>query len=294
MRGTFRFYENGRLVGEQQNLITAAGKRAILSFLAGWQGNFASAIAVGSGQTAANTTDTGLELEWSRTPIIVISPDFINTTLVYKARLETMESGKIYEAGVVSDVAADANYRSRMITGFDSTIENWNAGAFTTSNARIGTEALRVTAATGVSTLARNLDTPIDLSGYSNIDKFAFAYNNGNISASNVLVRFYTDDSNYFTRTIAAPGAAGYKIEKFSKSDFVATGSPNWGNITSTAVGVTGSGGTATIDFDMIRIDDKDTYVDNNVLVTRTVLGSPITKSPGLPLDIEYTLDITI
>ena len=54
-----------------------------------------------------------------------------------------------------------------------------------------------------------------------------------------------------------------------------------------------GAGGTSQIDFDMIRVDDKDSLSDNNVLISRTV-PTPVAKTAGLPLDIEYSLDITL
>lgn len=294
MRGVYRFYQGGRQIGEAENLITTDGKRLIQQYLAGYRGNIASQIAVGAFNTAANVADKELAFEWARTPILSTSPDYTNTLIVYKGRFEAVTAGIVYEAGLWSPDDTVGEYGSKMLLDFDSTNDVWTAGAFSTNVARIGIDSLRLSPTASTSTTAQRMDTNLDLSGYSNTDEFKLTYNVSSAFTSSVQLRFYVDASNYYTYTINTP-TAGYKLQKFYKTDLVATGSPTYSGITYVGVIVTATaGGQTFVDFDGLRIEDKDSYTDTNILVSRAVPASPITMAAGIPMDIEYTLDVTL
>jgi hypothetical protein len=294
MRGTYKYYQGGRQVGQAENLITNDGKRLIMQYLANYRANLATHIGVGAFNTAANVTDKELAFEWAKTPIISTSPDYTNTLLVFKGRFEAPVTGIVYESGLWSPDDAVGEYTSKMLLDFDSSNDTWTAGAFVTTTARVGVDSLRLTPALSTTTTAQNLDAVFDLSGYSNADEFKLAYNVNNAFTASVQIRFYADASNYFTYTINTP-TAGYKVQKFYKSDFVATGTPSWANITFVGVLTTATaGGAASVDFDGLRIDDKDTFTDTNILISRAVPASPVTMIPNVPMDIEYTLDVTL
>jgi hypothetical protein len=295
LKGIYRFYQDGELIHEEENLITTLGKAAILRYLAGYTGHFGRSIRLGVGATAANANDLTMNFESVQAPITLISPDYTNTWLVFKARLDDTVSGSFYEAGLANYYTEEGEqFGSALMLTFDNTIENWSAGTYNTAaGPRLGTANLRLAPATSTTTTA-TLDTFIDMSGYSNTDDLKLAYRNNNANAASVFIRFYTDASNYFTYTVNSP-AVNYNIATFNKGNFTATGSPSWGNITQVAVSATaGAGGAASIDFDGFRIDDKDTYNNVETLVSRTVLGTPVTKAAGVPLDVEYTLDLTL
>jgi hypothetical protein len=134
----------------------------------------------------------------------------------------------------------------------------------------------------------------LDLSGYSALDEFRLAYNVNSVFVATAKVILHTDDSNYFTYTITAPGA-GYALTAFHKSDCTITGTPSWANITSVDVQVTStSGGSGSIDFDGLRMEDKDLNSEQYVFVSRAVPATPIVKLAGSPLDFEYSLDVTL
>ena len=294
MRGVYRFYQGGELIGESENIITTAGKTIIMQYLAGYIGKFADSMAVGLFNTAAAATDTLLYAEWERTPVLTVTPDYANTLLVFKGRLPEASSGWIYEAGLFSPNNIDNEYSSRVLVEFDSTKETWSAGTFTTGNVRLGADTLRMNPGASATLVANLSNIFLDLSGYSDVDEFRVAYNVANTNSTNVSVRFYTDASNYYSATVATNPTTGYKVTTVAKSAFAATGTPSWANITMVGISVTsGAGGTSQIDFDMIRVDDKDSLSDNNVLISRTV-PTPVAKTAGLPLDIEYSLDITL
>ena len=67
-----------------------------------------------------------------------------------------------------------------------------------------------------------------------------------------------------------------------------ATQNPDWSNITAVHFLVESSAATATVYLDGLRIDDVDTVNPDFALVSRSVLASPITKSIGTELEVEY------
>ena len=293
MKGVYRFIENGKEIAVVENLITTAGKRAVMQYLAGLRSGLASHIAVGSVNNAAALTDTELAFEFARGEVTSVSPDYTNTLLVYKARLDENAAGQIYEAGLWSTTDSGSEYVSKLLLDFDSNTDTWSTGTFVTGS-RIGADMLRLAPATSATVTANRTETYFDLSGYSNNDEFRMTYNVGNANTASVALRFYTDASNYYTYTISNP-TSGYKYATFTKAGFIATGTPSWANITYASVSATANAsGAAQVDFDGVRIEDKDTYTDNNILISRAVPGSPITKTAGLPMDIEYSIDVTL
>jgi hypothetical protein len=295
VKGTYRFYQNGELVGESENIITDAGKTAILRYLAGYSGHFGRSIRLGIGSTAAAAGNTALEFEVLAVPVYLITPDYTNTLLVFKGRLEDATQAVIYEAGLSTSVPDLSNFLgSRQILGFDSSFDNFTVGTWNTTGPRWGADNLRVTANTSTTATAVQSDVQVDLSGYSDLDVFKVAASANNANAASIFVRFYTDASNYYTATINTPGS-GFKVSSVTKGSFVATGVPSWANITQVAVGATANAtGQVIVDFEGVRIEDVDTFTESDILVSRTVLGTQITKSAGVPLDIEYTLDLTL
>jgi hypothetical protein len=138
-------------------------------------------------------------------------------------------------------------------------------------------------------------DVNIDLSGYSAADKFVFAFNTNNNFASSIRVRFMTDSANYYDFTLSSISTTGYKIVEATKASAVATGTPNWGNITEVRVTTFATaGGAASVDFDGIRIEDVDTVNPDYVLVARKVLTTNFLKERGKLQDVEFSLDVNL
>lgn len=293
MKGTYKFYQNGEYVGGGENVITTEGKRVIMSYLSGDRNRLADGIAVGAFNTAATAADTELALEWARAPITSVSPDYVNTLLIFKARFDSQTAGAIYEAGLWLEDNNITDYPSKILLDFDSGRDTWSGGAFQTSGARVGENLLRLAPGTSA-TVTAAMDVAFDLSGYSTADTFKLGF----ISTTNVasmFVRFHTDASNYFTYTITSPGS-GYKNQTFNKTNFTTTGSPNWATITSVTLSATSSGaGSSTVDFDLLRIEDRDLNTNaDRVLVSRFIPAVFIQMLPNVPMDVEYTLDVTL
>ena len=65
-------------------------------------------------------------------------------------------------------------------------------------------------------------------------------------------------------------------------------------SITRVSVGVKAKSlGSSTVLMDGLRINDEDSFRSDYGLISRSVLSSPITKSLGRQMDIEYRLGLT-
>jgi hypothetical protein len=295
IKGEYRFYEQGELIGVHQNTITTVGKQQILRILCGLSGVFGESFAFGTGSTASAVGDTNLEFETTRANVDLRSPDYVNGRVTFKGSLPATFAGGIYEVGMWT--APEQNNSpgvSRMVLSFDPVFETYSAGSYATTNARFGAEALLISATASQTVAASLLNLLLDFSVYSNNDIFKLAYYKRDNNVSSIRIRFKTDASNYYTVTLSGLAAGtGYRISSFTKANAVATGTPNWTNIVEIEVAViAGAGGTAAIDFDGLRVNDLDSFTGQMMLISRSVLSSPITKSAGLPLDVEYSLKV--
>lgn len=277
-------------------MITTEGKLHIKRYQAKQVAAIAQSIAYGIGTTTENANDIGLSFEVGRVDVNLTAFDFAEDRLVFKGVLPVEWAGVIQEVGVWSLKVNDqaGNYGSRLLAHFDVS-ETWSAGTFTANNARVGGTTLRLAPAASTTATATTSNINLDLSGYSAVDTFKLAYFSNNAFTSAVAVRFYTDASNYYTLTTNPGVNPGYFNTSFVKSAAVATGTPRWSNITSIEARVTATaGGAASVDFDALRLDDTDPSNPDYVLVARKVLSTPITKIAGRPLEIEYSLGVTV
>lgn len=291
MIGKYTFYYDGKVIGESTNLITTAGKRSILEFLAGYTSRLVGTIAVGVGTTAANIADTELEFEISRQPVTNTGVNYASNGVVIRAQLPATEAMIIREVGARTSGLDVINTGSQVIMDFNDAVDVWSSGTWVATNSRIGS-ALRVSASVSSNTTSTLSGLTLDLSGYASTDKFKFAHFAGS-NVSSIVYTFLTDDTNYYSYTVSSPTANTYAVVSALKSAFTATGSPSWANITKVSVRVNATaGGAATVDFDGIRVEDVGANREESVLVSRSVLVSPITKQIGLPLDIEYMVTI--
>jgi hypothetical protein len=277
-------------------MITTKGKLHIKRYLAHQVGDIARSISVGAGPVAENVAHTALQFEMGRADITLVSFDYVNNKIVFKASIPQDISGKIYEVAIWSQTQSTSagEFTSKLLSSFDSAGEVWSTGTFQTANARLGVDALRLAPATSGTATSALTNLFIDLSGNSGADMFSVAYYNSNANAANFKVRFKTDASNYYTITVTSP-ATGYQISTVAKSAATVTGTPSWANITSIEVEVVaGAGGAASFDFDGLRIEDTDTIDPNYVMVARELLGAPVTKVAGRVMDIEFALPVTV
>lgn len=277
-------------------MITTNGKLQIKRYMAHQVPDIAKSISVGIGAISESVAHTALQFEIGRADIKLISYDYVNNKLVFKASIPQELSGKIYEIGLWSQAMSTAagEYHSRLLTTFDSASEVWSAGTYQTANARVGIDSLRFTPSASATVSAILNDVFIDFSGNSGADTFNVAYYNSNANVANFKIRFKNDASNYYTITVTSP-ATGYQISTVAKSAATVTGTPSWATIAAIEVEVVaGAGGSASIDFDGVRVEDTDTLDPSYVMVARELLVSPVTKVAGRVQDIEFSIPVTV
>lgn len=287
LKGTYEIYEGDELIATIPNVICTGAKEAILKYLARRESNWAGTIAVGVGDTAAVSGDTLLEFEigWA-TPFEYVA-DLDNSEVVASARFESGTVGKIYELGVYSlgTPVAQNNF-----IDLDPNVLTATNGTAETTNHRIGSNGLLITANPSTTTTC-NLDGVfLDFSDLSFQDDIVFSYF-ADANVTSVEIRFISSAGKYLSYTFTP--VAGYNIEKFARGDLVATG----GATISDPVGdidiLVTAGGTQT-NFTADAISVVNIFSDNITrLVSRTVLGTPITKGTA-PLTIKYRIEFAI
>jgi hypothetical protein len=297
MRGIYRFYQNGNLVSESENLLTTEGKRLILRYLAGQSPSLGGAIGLGVSSVAATVNDVVLGFEIERVAVNLKNADYTNNLVLFKGTIDQDAAFSIYEAGLWSTVSNDLSgeFDSRLITTFDTDLEAWtNVTVDTTAN-RTGPDAVKVSAAISSTTQAR-LDVDMDLSGYSANDTFYLAFSKPNNNISTIKLIFedtVSGGSISLTKTVSAL-PTGYNTLAFRKGDFTSSGTISWDNITRFGFDVTAGGTAGYVILDGLRVEDLDTPNQDFVLVSHTVLVSPLAKTSTAPMDVEYALDFNV
>jgi hypothetical protein len=277
-------------------MITAKGRTFIKRYLAGQAGTVAGALSVGIGATAATLNDTRMQFEFARVPVEVIDYDFVNDQLIFKGTLDEEVGGKIYEVGLwTSEVnAAAGNQESKLITSFDSETEDWTNETFDSAVTRIGADSLKHTPAASASSSSVLTGITLDLVDYSSLDTFILAYNVDNSNTSSVKVRLRTNSSNYYEFTVSTP-TTGYKFASWQKGTATVVGTPSWADINEVEIVTTAtSGGSASVEYDGLRIEDVDSVAPEYGLIARFIPSVPVTKAEGIVQDIEYALPVSI
>jgi hypothetical protein len=311
IHGEYVFLQDGIEIGRSKNILTKYGKRYITEYLAGQSTNPLKDIAIGISTTAATVNDTQLGFEFYKSRVTLSSPDIQTSALtglttygvVYKATLPPEISGTINEIGLYPSVTlGSTDYSSRSISNFESG-QYWldDAGlaveTVSTPIPLIGTYYIPITA-TSSSLKKYSYDLNLDLSGYSPNDSMTLAYNQNDTNLDYIFVRAYSSSIDYYEIRFLGDVSAGNKIKSLTLNNLYSSsygsGTPENTSITRISVGVKAkSSGSSTVLMDGLRINDEDSFRSDYGLISRSVLSSPITKSLGRQMDIEYRLGLT-
>ena len=309
IKGTYIFYENGKEIYRSSNVITKFGKRFLTNFIAGNIPSVGKDIAVGVDNTAATVNDTRLGFEFYRTPIILSSTDIqtvdsVTTySVVYKATIPQDISGVISEVGLYPSAKSSLNnYDSKFISDFSNFLDWVDVDGYhpevTNENAKIGSNMLNISN----SNKEYVSNIYLDLSGYSEVDTFKVAYYVPSIanSMTQMKLKFYSSDTDYFESSIPLNYSIGYHIsDDINMSDILTVGEGNPDKSKIVKVGILIINGTDIIYIDGIRINDEDTFDPIYGLISRSILPDPnsnysyLTKLSGRQVDIEYRLDLS-
>lgn len=295
MRGVYRFYQDGKLIREVSNLITTEGKRLILRVLAEQASSLGQAIGLGVGAEAATVGDLRLQWEIDRQQIAIRNVDYDNSRVIMKTTLPQNSIYKIYEIGLWSQFTNDFNSDnvSRVLTTFETSFENWTNTTVDSTQSRTSPDSVKIDAGASATTTS-SLGVELDLSGYSALDTFNIAFYKANNNITTLKLNFASTGGSWEGSATVSALPTGYNIISIAKGAFTATGTPDWSAITTMSVKVTAGGSAGYLIMDGIRIEDGDTLNPAYALVSRSVLGSPLTKTDSSPMDIEYALEFDV
>jgi len=295
MRGVYRFYQDGKLIREVPNLITTEGKRLILRVLAEQASSLGQAIGLGVGAAAATVADLRLQWEIDRQQIAIRNVDYDNSRVIMKTTLPQNSIYKIYEIGLWSQFTNDFNSDnvSRVLTTFETSFESWTNTTVDATQSRTSPDSVKIDAGSSATTTS-SLGVELDLSGYSALDTFNIAFYKANNNITTLKLNFASTGGSWEGSATVSALPVGYNIISIAKGAFTATGTPDWSAITTMSVKVTAGGSAGYLIMDGIRIEDGDTLNPAYALVSRSVLGSPLTKTDSSPMDIEYALEFDV
>lgn len=311
IEGIYKFYQNGKLIGEQKNNLTETGRIIVLKSIMGALPSIGNSLVIGT-DSSANTmsgnlaTNNRLGFQVASAPVL---GSFLDTSvtydgLVFKARIEDPSSYRIQEAGLVSDPMSNGGtgHKSQMLLSFEPS-DNLEAPAGTSlvgvaasgtntaivsqtdapSTFKIGDKALRISSSSN-STVTVN-KTFSGLDSYQNTDLLNVAYY-ANTNADLSIV-FYSNSAT-MTYSFTSATTAGYYVYSTTLASGTSGGSGtfDWGNITK----ITLTASTAYVIVDGIRFEAVSRIDTNSGLISRTAFTTSIEKVIGVPLDIEYYL----
>lgn len=310
IKGTYIFYQDGKEIYRSSNVITKFGKRFLTNFIAGNISDPSKSMAFGIDSTAASVNDTRLGFEFYRVPVLLNSTDIQTTgsvttySVVYKTTIPQDVSGIISEVGLYPSTRRSINnFDSKFLSDFDNFLDWEDSNGFNPdvdeTGAKIGSNVLTMSSN---STTANEYtsSTYLDLSGYSDADSIRLAYYKNNTNSTNlqnIILKFYSSDTDYYSTTITPASGTGYKITNdilLSTLFTGPTGTPNKSQINKVGITITPtSGNTTSIGLDGLRINDEDTFDPEFGLISRSVLGTVLTKLNGRQVDVEYKLDLS-
>lgn len=310
MFGEYVFYEDNKEIYRSKNLLTKFGKRYLTQYLAGQSTNTLKDIALGVGSTAATVNDTQLGFEFYKSAVTMNSIDIQTSSstgistygVVHKTTIPVDVAGIINEVGLFPNVIlGSTDYASNSISTFENN-QSWtdSTGAYpssvTTPFPKIGTSYLSIGAASSQSKeYFYNFD--LDVSGYSALDSLTLAYYQSDTNLDYVFVRMYDSNNNYYEIRYTGELSVGYKIKSLTLNNLYSSGfgvgTPDQTSIVKISCGVKAkSSGSTVALFDGLRINDEDSFRTDYGMISRSVLTTPITKSLGKQMVIEYRLGI--
>lgn len=302
-------------------MITRFGKRFLAGYMAGTTNFDNKELAFGIGSTTPNAkgNDTKLDFEFYRIPVSYGSIDIAQTgvdgdgdpifsyTAIFLGTIPQDVSGVISEVALYPGSRTSKNsFDSKFITSFENnllwtdSLGNNPQLQLNTSLlvSKIGDNMVYIQSPASTAKEYKTTLTTLDLSGYSVNDSLAIAYKKADNNVSKIRVKFYSSSTQYCYADFTPASGTGDRIQSISLNDLfsnTSTTPPDFTNITNLGVEVTAnSGGTTTVYFDGIRINDEDTFDPTYGMISRSVLtgGNIITKTSGRQVDIEYKLQL--
>jgi hypothetical protein len=321
MQGIYRIYKDGKLVAEKENQMTVAGRAIVLKALMGLIPSIGGNIQVGISSVpnqAANSDglipDTRLGFSVSSIPVRLAFLDNSGNydAMVFRGTLpSSADSFTIHELGIFPSNPDESKPLSEQLLVSGESSDTWlraGQGIGSVSGNPPATSGYISTAPTNFSGGFRVGSTALFLkqnevlrinktfsqfsssgqNAFNIEDNISIAYSKKTGDTPKIILKFLTNDANYFTTNFTATTGTTYVIRDILRSSFTSTLTPSWGNINGIEITVENS----DVIIDAIRINDNNNLDTAFGMVSRTVLGSGnlITKGASEAVDIEYYL----
>jgi len=303
LKGEYIFYKDGVEICRSQNIITDQGKEEIIKYLSRQTSDYAAKIVFGVGTSTPSASDEFLQFETFPVGVLFKTVDFTQTPtqLVFRSTIPYLFKGVIREAGlstiggVLLGEVNDINDNVSLVATFDPDYETWSTPSGVeyvlndlegTPLLRIGDSGLQISVSTGTVTSEYDNVTSY-FAPYSDTDFMKVAFNVATSVPTSISIKFEDNQANYYTATIpAADMSLGYNIKSINFSDLVGTGNPVIQNTVKILVSVTSSS-ASVVTMDGIRFDEYSD-LDKSILVSRSLLSTPLVVEGGFPFDVEY------
>ncbi len=306
MRGFYKIYKGDTLVCQQDNALTIVGRSLILKSLLGLIPSVGGSIAIGVDGKANPALNANklidlntMSFSIGQSPVQLATLNRTDNVdaLVFKTTINDPLKYTIYEVGLYPESIQDQIVQFSDLLLFNGESDDgWTEGSTELSSKttgsrmisedianatyRIGNEAVYIDSGSTVfSTIFSK-----NFTDFSDKDLLKLAVDPTGTSGS-LLIKFETDDSNYYSKTFTI-STGGYQILSCAKDEILTTGTPSWANINKISITMTSTG----LVLDGIKFDDTDNVDVNYGLISRTALATPIQKSAGEPITIEYYL----
>jgi hypothetical protein len=315
IKGTYIFYEDGKEICRSKNIITKFGKRFLTNFIAGNVAFDSKDMALGIANNldyAVSASNSRLGFEFYRLPIsyggIDIQSDGsggFNYSVIYKTTIPQDVAGIVKEVGIYPGLRSSVNnYDDKFLTDFeDNTLWTLSSDGVTfppivtSNNPRIGKYLVQMSTSGSSSSIQYNTSVNnLDISGYSVNDTLSFAFYEADANLANIKIRFYSSATDYYEAQVTGDGSAGNRIKPVALGTMLNNpiNNPDAKAISKIGIVVTSdSGGSTSVYFDGIRINDEDTFDPSYGLISRSSLTTPLNKLAGRQVDIEYRLDLS-
>jgi hypothetical protein len=321
MQGIYRIYKDGKLVAEKENQMTVAGRAIVLKALMGLIPSIGGNIQVGISSVpnqAANSDglipDTRLGFSVSSIPVRLAFLDNSGNydAMVFRGTIpSSADSFTIHELGIFPSNPDESKPLSEQLLVSGENADGWLrsgtgissvSGNPPTASGYISTAPTDFSGGFRVGSTALFLKqdevlrinktfSQFSSSGQNafNIeDNISIAYSKKTGDTPKIIIKFLTNDANYFQTDFTATTGTTYVIKDILRSSFTNILAPNWGNINAIEI----KSENSDVIIDAIRINDNNNLDTTYGMVSRTVLGSGnlITKGASEAVDIEYYL----
>ena len=293
--GYYVIKDGDKELSRSNNIITNVGKRHILNYLADKVSDRTRSIGIGIGSSSPSSLDYKLNFEISKYRVYTSTIDYANSTIIMKAQLPLQLAATISEIALFPGSSGDRSADNKVLTFFNNDA-TWTNGQYVSdsSNSKINNTSFQMLSAAGTPITATSADIPFTIDGYSTDDSMSIAFKQNDANLDYIDIVLYSSDTDYYSYRIAGTNVVGHRIVEIPLVALLATpvGDPQ-DTISKIAIRVKSLSSTNTsVDFDGIRINDNDTYVQETGSISRATLSIPIVKEFGRILDLEYRLVI--